>query len=46
MAFETAKEFATLQVLGVDLMQGYFFAKPAKPFVEPKFPEEAGAAAA
>jgi len=30
---ETAEELATLRELGVDLMQGYFFARPARPFI-------------
>ncbi len=38
-AIETEPEYATLQLLGVELMQGYFFARPAKPFVQPKFPD-------
>ncbi|MBL8910778.1 MAG: EAL domain-containing protein [Archangium sp.] len=33
-AIETPAELRTLQRLGVDLMQGYLFAKPARPFVE------------
>ena len=32
-AIETAGELKALQALGVDLMQGYFFARPGKPFV-------------
>ena len=30
---ENREELVTLIDLGVDLMQGYFFAKPARPFV-------------
>ena len=37
-AIETAPELAMLRVLGVDLLQGYFFARPAKPFVQAVFP--------
>jgi EAL domain-containing protein (putative c-di-GMP-specific phosphodiesterase class I)/ActR/RegA family two-component response regulator len=32
-AIETANERDTLRQLGIDVMQGYYFAKPAKPFV-------------
>jgi EAL domain-containing protein (putative c-di-GMP-specific phosphodiesterase class I) len=32
-AIETAKERDALRALGIDVMQGYFFARPAKPFV-------------
>ena len=32
-AIETPEELHALRALGVELMQGYFFAKPAKPFV-------------
>jgi EAL domain-containing protein (putative c-di-GMP-specific phosphodiesterase class I)/CheY-like chemotaxis protein len=41
---ERADELAQLRLLGVDLMQGYYFAKPAKPFVRVEFPAEAAAA--
>ncbi|HEY2734244.1 MAG TPA: EAL domain-containing protein [Polyangiales bacterium] len=34
---ETAAERTALVDLGVDLLQGYLFARPAAPFVEPKF---------
>lgn len=37
-AIETRGEFVTLADLGVDLMQGYLFARPAKPFVQPEVP--------
>jgi EAL domain-containing protein (putative c-di-GMP-specific phosphodiesterase class I) len=33
-AIETPGELATLRRLGVDLMQGYYFARPGRPFVE------------
>ena len=36
-AIETPAELSTLRALGIDLMQGYFFAKPAKPFVTVDF---------
>lgn len=36
-AIETPQELATLRALGVDLMQGYLFARPAKPFVRVDF---------
>ncbi len=45
-AIETAAELATLRMLGVDLMQGYFFARPAKAFVRVDFPSSAPSAAA
>ncbi len=32
-AIETPEELVMLRELGVDLMQGYFFARPARPFV-------------
>lgn len=38
---ETAAELATLRVLGVDLLQGYFFARPARNFVPVNFPSVA-----
>jgi EAL domain-containing protein (putative c-di-GMP-specific phosphodiesterase class I) len=34
---ETAPERDALVELGVDLLQGYLFARPAAPFVQPKF---------
>lgn len=43
-AIETGAELATLQLLGVDLMQGYYFAKPGRPFVRVNFHEESVAA--
>jgi EAL domain-containing protein (putative c-di-GMP-specific phosphodiesterase class I) len=33
-AIETQRELATLRELGVELMQGYLFARPGKPFVQ------------
>jgi len=36
-AIETPKELSTLRALGIDLLQGYLFAKPAKPFVTVDF---------
>lgn len=45
-AIETPAELRTLQRLGVDLMQGYLFARPAKPFcaMDPRvFPVKAAA---
>jgi EAL domain-containing protein (putative c-di-GMP-specific phosphodiesterase class I) len=36
-AIETSEELHALRALGVDLMQGYFFAKPAKPFAPVDF---------
>ena len=42
-AIETAQEFAMLRVLGVDLLQGYFFARPSRPFVKVEFPESLAA---
>ncbi len=36
-AIETEGELAMLRALGIDLMQGYLFAKPAKPFVAVDF---------
>ena len=36
-AIETLAERGLLETLGVDLMQGYLFARPAKPFVTPQF---------
>lgn len=36
-AIETTHELATLRALGVDVMQGYLFAKPAKPFIRVDF---------
>lgn len=33
-AIETSRERDALRELGIDIMQGYFFAHPAKPFVE------------
>lgn len=36
-AIETPEELAALRALGVDLMQGYYFAKPAKPFAPVDF---------
>lgn len=36
-AIETTKELGTLRALGVDYMQGYLFARPAKPFVRVDF---------
>lgn len=38
---ETSDELAALRGLDVDLMQGYLFAKPSKPFVDAAFPAEA-----
>lgn len=35
---ETPQELATLRILGVDLMQGYYFGKPGKPFIPAEFP--------
>ena len=43
---ETAQELTMLRALGVDLMQGYYFAKPARPFVRVEFPTEVSAVAA
>lgn len=37
-AIETSEEVGMLRSLGVDLMQGYLFARPAKPFVGIAFP--------
>lgn len=45
-SIERADELAQLRQLGVDLMQGYYFARPAKPFVRVEFPAEAEAEAA
>ncbi|MDP1825158.1 MAG: EAL domain-containing protein [Archangium sp.] len=45
-AIETAKELTMLRELGVDLMQGYFFARPGKPFVHVDFAATEAAAAA
>ena len=45
-AIETTGELATLRALGVDLMQGYLFARPGRPFVAATFPEPAAAVAA
>lgn len=48
-AIETPQELAMLRELGVDLMQGYLFARPARPFVQVDFPvtePDKGAAAA
>ena len=42
---ENREELATLIDLGVDLMQGYFFAKPARPFVVVDFPDPVAVAA-
>ena len=42
---ETGPELATLCDLGVDLMQGYYFAKPGKPFVSIDYHAESKAAA-
>lgn len=36
-AIETPQELGALRKLGVDLMQGYFFARPARPFVAVDF---------
>ncbi|MFZ5441874.1 MAG: EAL domain-containing protein [Myxococcota bacterium] len=36
-AIETPAELEMLKLLGVDLMQGYFFARPGKPFVTVDF---------
>ena len=44
-AIETAPELATLRDLGVDLMQGYYFAKPGKAFVSINYHAETQAAA-
>ena len=41
-AIETRAEYATLCDLGVDLMQGYLFARPARPFVEATIPHLEG----
>ena len=43
---ETAAELATLRVLGVDLLQGYYFARPARNFVPVNFPSSVSSAAA
>lgn len=45
-AIETARELAMLRELGVDLMQGYYFARPGKPFVHVDFTAAQAAAAA
>ena len=34
---ETPQELDALQALGCDLFQGYYFARPAEPFAEPRF---------
>jgi len=36
-AIETDEERRVLSVLGIDCMQGYHFARPAPPFVQPTF---------
>ena len=36
-AIETPNELSALRGLGIDLLQGYLFAKPAKPFVTVDF---------
>jgi EAL domain-containing protein (putative c-di-GMP-specific phosphodiesterase class I) len=34
---ETAEELAALLACGCDLLQGYFFARPGRPFPTPRF---------
>ncbi|HEY0882187.1 MAG TPA: EAL domain-containing protein [Archangium sp.] len=45
-AIETPEELSALRALGVELMQGYLFARPAKPFAPVDFSKSAPAGAA